>query len=87
MPDRFSDQATGLDSPATLAFAVTPNDGADLTEVTRALYVGGGGTIVAVLSAGSEVTFTGIAGGSVLPIRVRRIKAAGTTATAILGLL
>lgn len=87
MPDRFAEHATGLDSPASHGFAVSPSDGADLPDVTRAIYVGGSGAVAATLASGAEITLAGIAAGTVLPLRIRRIKATGTTATFILGLL
>ena len=87
MPDRFSDYAGGLESPATDGFAVTPNDAADVASITRAVYVGGGGNLAVTLASGAELTFTGLAGGTLLPVRLRRIKATGTTATALVGLL
>jgi len=87
MPDRFSNHAGGLESPASSGFPVTPADGTDLLEVTRAIYIGGSGNLAAVMMSGEDVTFNGIPGGTVLPVRVRRIKATGTTATAIVGLL
>jgi len=37
MLDRFNDHAQSLNAPATHAFAITPMDGVDLAEVTRAL--------------------------------------------------
>ena len=87
MPDRFANHAGALNAPADIAFAITPNDAADFSDTTRAIYVGSGGSMVAVLSSGTEVTFSGLQGGSIVPIRVRRIKATGTTATALVGLL
>jgi hypothetical protein len=87
MPDRFESTASGLDSPATHGFAITPQDAADLPEVTRALYVGGPGAISLVLLSGAEILLTGIAAGAILPVRASRIKASGTTATAIVGLV
>ncbi len=87
MPDRFSDHTIGLDSPAIHGFAITPNDGADLPEVTRAIYVGGSGALSLVLSSGAEVVVSGVPGGTMLPIRVRRLKATSTTATLIVGLV
>lgn len=87
MPDRFADHARGLTAPADHAFAVTPNDGADLGDVTRALYVGTGGSVAIVFAAGSEATLLNVQSGTVLPVRCRRIKATGTTATGLVGLL
>lgn len=86
MPDRFADHAPSLQSPATTGFAVTPADGTDLPEVTRAIYVGTSGDVAAVLASGAELIFTGVAGGTVLPVRLRRIKATGTTAGTLVGL-
>ena len=37
MLDRFESLSPSLTAPARTAFAITPADGVDLTEVTRAL--------------------------------------------------
>lgn len=87
MPDRFQYSTPSLSGPAAHAFAVTPNDGVDLSETTRALYVGTAGSIAAVMASGASVTFGSIASGTVLPVRVTRVLATGTTASAILGLV
>lgn len=82
MADNFSTHSAGLDSPASKAFAVTPDDNSDLALTTRAIYTGSGGTLVCILCDDSaEVTFTALPAGAVLPIRIRRIKATGTTAS------
>jgi hypothetical protein len=77
--------STTPDSCARVAFSITPAD-TDLVQPARALYVGGGGTIVATLTGGSVVTFAGVNAGSILPISVKRVAAA-STATSILGLI
>jgi hypothetical protein len=87
MGDRFESIQTGLDSPASHGFPITPSDGTDLAETVRAVFVGGSGSLVAVLASGAELTFAGLAGGTVLPIRARRVKATGTSATLLVGLL
>lgn len=87
MPDPFSDHAPGLESPATNGFAITPADGADLSATTRAIYVGGTGALAVTLSSGNDVSFAGLPAGTLLPVRIRRVKATGTTATALVGLL
>ena len=87
MQDRYETYATGLESPAMHGFAVTPDDDADLPELTRALYVGSAGAVGVVLASGASVTFTGIAGGTLLPIRARRVRATATTAGSIVGLV
>lgn len=87
MQDRFSDRNTGLDSPISRGFTVTADDTNELSEVTRALYVGVGGDIALVMRDGNEVTFQNVPEGSLLPIRVSKVKATGTTAANILGLV
>ena len=87
MPDRFSGQAAGLTSPAIDGFAITPSDTALLPELVRAIYIGDGGTLVLELSAGTVLTFSGVPGGAILPVRAQRIKATGTTAGALIGLV
>lgn len=87
MTDRFETWTSGMNAPASHGFAIVPHDGDDLGEVTRALYVGGGGAIVAMLSHGSTVTLAGVASGTVLPLRVKRVLATGTTATGLVGLI
>lgn len=87
MPDRFQTHAPGLEAPASHGFAITPSDSDALTEVTRALYVGGAGAVAIVLASGASVTLSGIAGGTILPLRIGQIRATGTTATSLVGLL
>ena len=87
MTDNFSSYSSGLDAPASGAVAVTPDDATDLGEVTRALYVGVAGDIAVVMKSGQEVSFTGVAAGTILPLRIARVKATGTTAGNIVGLV
>ena len=79
--------APGLDSPAGSAAAVTASNTADLITPARALYIGGAGDVVVnMLGEGSSITFAGLAAGSILPVRVSRVLATGTTATDIVAL-
>ena len=87
MPDRFQNHAGGLEAPASHAFAVTPSDAADLPETVRALYVGGAGALSVVMASGAEVVFANLAAASILPVRASRVKATGTSATQIVGLV
>lgn len=81
-----SPQAGGVDSPASRAFAITPNDSTDLTTQTRALYVGTAGNLVVTLVGdSSSVTFSNVAAGY-HPLRVKRVHATSTTATGLIGL-
>jgi hypothetical protein len=71
--------------PAFEAEAVVPADDGNLDE-TRGLYIGGAGDLKVDMASGDTVTFTGIAGGVVHPLRVVRVYDTGTTATNILAL-
>lgn len=87
MTDKFEDVVTALDSPADSAFSITPNDGSDLPTITRALYIGVSGDVAVLMRDGSEALFTNAQAGSVLALRVARVKATGTSAQNILGLV
>ena len=76
----------GVGQPATYAVAVTPDDNNDLAYVSRAIYVGGAGNLEVVMLDGQTVVFSGVTAGTVLPIRVTRVKSGSTTATLILAL-
>jgi hypothetical protein len=69
-------------------FAVTPSDTVDIRSgvLSDALYVGGAGNITATMADGKDVLFTAVPVGTILPVRVSRVKATGTTATAIVAL-
>jgi hypothetical protein len=72
---------------ASVAFAITPTDGVDLTSNTRALWIGGAGTLTVNMAGdGNSVLFSGISAGTLLPIQVSRVSSTGTTATLIVGL-
>lgn len=85
--DRFENFPPQQDMPAVDAFQIIPADGAQLEEVTRALYVGVGGDIQIVTSRGSSVLFVGVPSGAVLPVRAAQVLRAGTTADKIVGLV
>ncbi len=87
MSDQFSYTATGMSGPATNAFAITPDDASNLGQTTRALYTGSGGDIALVMQGGGTVTFKTVPAGIILPLRVNKILATGTTATDLCGLV
>lgn len=77
----------GVDWPSQDAEAVTPSNTVDLVNVSRALYIGGAGTVVVNMAkSGTIISFVGVPAGTVLPIRVSRVRATGTTATNIVSL-
>lgn len=88
MADPFDDYIRTLESPASSGFAITPDDETDVTNTTRAIYVGSAGDVAVILDDDeTAITFGGVSAGLILPVRVRRVLATGTTASGILGLL
>lgn len=85
--------ATSAVTPSRRAFAITPSNSTDFlvdagASVPKALYVGNTGDVaVQLVDDGATVTFAAVPGGSILPIRPRRVLATGTTASGIVGLL
>ena len=79
MPDIYDDRSSGLESPGYDAASITPDDGADLPTSSRAIYVGASGDLVVTMVGGGTVTLTAVPVG-ILPIRVSRVHATGTTA-------
>lgn len=74
----------GVGEPAVYAVSITPSDSTDLVTVSRAIYVGGAGNLVVTMLGGGDATFTAVPAGTILPIRVTRVKT--STATALLNL-
>ncbi|MBU1175699.1 MAG: hypothetical protein KKH72_09890 [Alphaproteobacteria bacterium] len=87
MTDRFSNRAASLEGPAIHGFAVTPSDATPLAETTRALYVGTAGNVSLTFASGASATFTGLAAGSILPVRAVSVLATGTTASGLVALV
>lgn len=91
MPPLIPYNSDRSDDPAIDAVAVTPSDSVDLIDGVRGLWVGGAGAVAVQLpgfsgQSGATVTFSGVAAGTLLPVRARKVLATGTTATLILGL-
>lgn len=83
----FSASAPGLTSPASGAAAITPSDSGDLPTTTRGIYVGVAGNIVVDLYDGTtSITFVGLAAGTILPVRAKRVRSTNTTATSLVAL-
>lgn len=76
---RATDTASAFD-----AVAVTLND-STVIPITRGLWVGVTGNIKATMASGSVVTFSAVPVG-ILPVQVKTVWSAGTTATTILAL-
>ena len=54
--------------------------------MTRALYVGTSGDVTVEMAGGQVLTFTGVPGGTILPLRITRLLQSGTTAGAVVGI-
>lgn len=80
-------RAAGLEGSGHWA-AITPNDDTDLPGgVTRAIYVGGAGNIVADSASGdTSITFTGLLAGVIYPLHIKRVRSSLTTATSLLAI-
>ncbi|MEZ5770710.1 hypothetical protein LX70_03682 [Defluviimonas denitrificans] len=84
--DKFADYPTTLTAPGRDAIAIVPDDLGDLSMMPRALFVGQGGNLTVRMAGGQDVTFEAVSGGTILPVRVRRVYATGTTASALVAL-
>lgn len=77
-------QRGGLDWPVTKAVAVTPSDSTVIESADcfpRALWIGSGGDLVVdLVESGTSITFKNVASGQLLPVRVKKVKAATTAA-------
>lgn len=85
--DPFRNSAPSASSPSDTCFAVVPSDSAELPLATKAIFIGSGGDVrLRPLNGSTDVTFRNLPDGSVLDVRVRAIRASGTTASDIVGL-
>lgn len=74
-------------APAEGAVLVTPSDSTDLVTLCRAIYVGGAGNLNIDMADGTTITFSGLSSGQILPVRAKRVRATGTTATNIIAMV
>ena len=88
------------DGPIIAGTLITPSDSTIFSQATRGLYIGGGGNLnvefaipqpsdtmnnYSNTNVYSNVVFTAVSAGTILPVRVRRVYAA-STCTAIVAL-
>lgn len=85
--DKFQTSSDSLTAPAQICFAITPDDLAEVAQVTKAIYIGSGGDVtLRSLDGPADVTFTNVPTGAILDVRVRAVRSTGTTASNIVGL-
>lgn len=76
-----------VSSPSRNPFTITPSDSTELTVIPKGIYVGTGGTVVLLGdTATANATFVNVQSGQIIPVRVRKVFATGTTATNLVGL-
>lgn len=75
----------GMTDPGYDCAEITPSDTAPIGNA-RALYIGGSGDVKLTTIAGTEITFSNLVEGSILPVRCKRVLSTGTTATNIVAL-
>lgn len=74
--------------PFSKLVEITPNDLADIAETPRALFINVGGSlnVIAADNEDSEACNLVVTNAFILPGRIRRVLATGTTASGIFGL-
>ncbi len=85
--DPFANTTESVVAPASDCFPIAPNDSGDLPKATKALFIGSGGDVVLrPVSGDADVTFRNLPDGSILDVRVRAVRATGTSAANLVGL-
>lgn len=75
-------------SPASSLVSITASDATVYTPALRAVYVGGGGGVTVVDTAGNTVLFSNILSGTMLgPFQVAKVMSTGTSATSLVGFI
>jgi len=82
----LDDLYTGPTSSAAGGSVVVPSDTIALPRITRGVYVGGTGNVTVVMADDSMLQFVAVPAGVVLPVRVKRINATGTSAVNMIAL-
>lgn len=72
--------------PARRAYAITPDDDADVARVTRGVICGGAGNLNCILADDTSAVVIPVLAGIVYPLQVKRVLSTSTTATSIVGL-
>lgn len=81
--DQYRSASRNIRNSAEKSFSVSPHDDNDLAVVTRGLWIGGAGDVSLILLGDTDPQlFEGVQAGSLLPFRVKRVRATGTTVTA-----
>lgn len=88
MADEFEQkQPEDIILPGRKLFAITPHNSNELSSIPRALWVGTGGDLSVIAQDDTVAVTLKVQSGSLVPVRVKVVKATGTTATDIVGVL
>ncbi len=79
--DDFVSQPVIMTYSARNLEAVTPDDVTELARVSRALWVGTAGNITVLTAGDQTVLIPNVPGGTLLPIQIKRVNSASTTAS------
>lgn len=86
MADEFPGRDDRSWAPSHAPFTVVPHDTNPLPTVPKGIYVGTGGQVTLRGIEGSEdVVYKNLADGSYINVRAGWVRAAGTTATDLIG--
>lgn len=85
--DTMAQRGDTVDFSAKRLLAVTPHDTNELEYVTKALFIGAGGTISIIAQEDTAAVSLTVATGSIVPVRAKIVRATGTTATGIVALI
>lgn len=86
--DPFENAGKSLIAPCSECFEIAPDDVQELPKATRAIYIGTGGDLVLrSIDSDADVVLKNTISGSILDIRVQAVRATGTSASDLVGLL
>ena len=85
-PSRFYEAVTPSDSVNFTGSGISTSKGPSGDPLCQAIYIGGGGNMVAIRDDNTAITFTGVVAGTIVPIQAKRINSTSTTATSMVAL-
>lgn len=86
MIDEYESYQPGLTGPVISGENIVPSNGTDLPYATRGIYVGTGGDMSVILVGGDQVVLRNLQAGVIYPLRAKRVRNSGTTASDLVGL-
>lgn len=87
MPDPFDSRSDSVFAPSRNPFSISPDDEGGIVPLPKALYIGSGGDVtLRGVDGAADVVFRNVPDGSILDVRASHVRAAGTTASDIVGL-